>query len=342
MFGEIEAGELVENFHSFTLIDIRSPSEYKEFHIPGAFNVPLFNDEEKKLIGEIYRLKGQEVAKEEGLKIVSPKLYEFYMKFKELQKHGRPIVVYCWRGGLRSIAMCSFISGMGIKVLRLKGGYRAFRKYILEGIAKLLENKSFLVITGRTGVGKTKILRILKSEGLPVIDLEDLAKDRGSVFGKIGIKDAINQKMFDTFLFFKLMEIKENLIIIEDESRRIGNIHLPSELVKKMSKGVRVEINTTIENRVNIILEEYLKNINLSQLRSSLYKISKYINNETLEYLLNLLENGYYKEVAEFLMNNYYDRKYKKIKNNDFYIFYKNIDFAIENIKRIFVSSCNA
>ncbi len=341
MFKEIEARHLVENIENYLVVDIRSPSEYREFHIPGAVNVPLFSDEEKRIIGEIYRLEGQEIAKEEGLKIISPKLYNFYLKFRELNSLGKEIVVYCWRGGMRSMAMCSFISGMGIPVLRLKGGYRAFRKYILESLDRLIESKNFIVITGKTGVGKTKILRILKEEGFPVLDIEGLAKDRGSAFGKVGISERLSQKMFDSLLFFELRNIKEGNVIVEDESRRIGNIHLPEKLVGKIEKGFRIEINTTFENRINIIKNEYLRNVRYEEIKSSIFKISKYIGKEHLNYLLKLLEERKYEEISEFLMKNYYDRKYKRVRKEDLYIFYKDINFAVREIKKIFASFCS-
>jgi len=342
MFKEITAEELVENLDKFCIVDIRSPTEYSEFHIPGAVNVPLFDDEEKRFIGEVYRLKGQEKAKEEGIKLVSPKLYSFYKTFKELENRGKPIVVYCWRGGMRSVAMCSFLAGTGIKVMRLKGGYRAFRRYILEDMERIISDKQFIVLTGKTGVGKTSLLRDLKREGLPVVDLEDLAKDRGSAFGKVGLREKVSQKMFDANLYLTLKRINHPVLFIEDESRRIGNVHLPEVLYKRIAEGFRVELNTTMERRIKNIEEEYLGNTEKEEIKGAVYKIRKYLGNEGADYVLRLIEEGKLRDTIRFLIEKYYDRTYKKIRDSDTYIFFKTREFVIKELRRIFVSFCTS
>ncbi len=338
MFREITPAELIRDFDNFLLVDIRSPSEYREFHIPGAVNIPLFDDEEKKFIGDVYRLKGQETAKEEGIKLVSPKLYHFYKRFKELEKKGKQIVIYCWRGGMRSVAMCSFLSGTGIKVMRLEGGYRAFRRYILEDMKRIIKEKSFIVLTGKTGVGKTALLRDMEREGFPVVDLEKLAKDRGSAFGKVGMRENTTQKMFDADLYFTLRNIRDTVIFIEDESRRIGNIHLPEDLYMSIVKGFRVELNTTLEERIRNIEVEYLKNVDISDIMEAVYKINKYLGKEGTEYVLNLIRDGKLRETIRFLIENYYDRTYKRVRGSDTYIFFRTKEFVRKELKRIFAS----
>ena len=338
MFREITPEELIKDFEKFLLVDIRSPSEYEEFHIPGAMNIPLFDDEEKRFIGEVYRLKGQETAKEEGIKLVSPKLYHLYRKFKELENRGKQIVVYCWRGGMRSVAMCSFLSGAGIRVIRLEGGYRAFRRYILEDMKRIIKEKKFIVLTGRTGVGKTALLRDMEREGFPVVDLEKLAKDRGSAFGKVGMRENTTQKMFDADLYFTLRNIKDPVIFIEDESRRIGNIHLPEDLYMSIVKGFRVELNTTLEERIRNIEEEYLKNVDIGDIIGAVYKINKYLGKEGTEHVLHLIREGRLRETIRFLIENYYDKTYKRVKDSDTYIFFRTREFAKKELRRIFAS----
>ncbi len=338
MFREITPEELIRNFENFLLVDIRSPSEYEEFHIPGAVNIPLFDDEEKKFIGEVYRLKGQETAKEEGIKLVSPKLYHFYRRFKELENREKQIVIYCWRGGMRSKAMCSFLSGMGIKVMRLEGGYRAFRRYILEDMKRIIKEKKFIVLTGKTGVGKTALLRDMEREGFPIVDLEKLAKDRGSAFGKVGIRENTTQKMFDAYLYFTLRNIKDTVIFVEDESRRIGNIHLPEDLYRSIVKGFRVELNTTLEERVRNIEEEYLRNADIDDIIGAVYKINKYLGREGTEHVLNLIKEGKLRESIRFLIENYYDRTYKRVRDSDTYIFFRTKEFVKRELRRIFAS----
>ncbi|MDM7266187.1 MAG: tRNA 2-selenouridine(34) synthase MnmH [Aquificaceae bacterium] len=232
------------------LVDIRSPSEYEEFHIPGAINIPIFEDEEKRLIGLVYRSEGVEKAKELGYEIAWKKLQSLLERFKKLKRDYKNVVVYCWRGGLRSQELCRVLRSMGIEVLRLEGGYRAYREFILRDMERLLEGKTFLVLTGKTGVGKTRLLRRLKEEGYPVIDLEALAQHRGSVFGRVGIKKRISQKMFDALLYEELKRINSDLLIVEDESRVIGNIHIPDSLWNKKEQGFFLEIETSLERRL--------------------------------------------------------------------------------------------
>jgi len=152
-YRDIEAHELFQ-LEDRVLVDIRSPQEYEDFHIPGAVNIPLFENEEKKLIGFIYRNEGMDRAKEVGEELAKSKLEEFYQKFKELKDRYKNVVVYCWRGGMRSQGMCKAMSDMGLELLRLKGGYRAYRQFILKDMDRLLEDTEFIVLTGKTGVGK--------------------------------------------------------------------------------------------------------------------------------------------------------------------------------------------
>ncbi len=293
-------------------VDVRSPHEYEEFHIPGAVNVPLFQDEEKKLIGFVYRNKGEDEAKRLGYELASKRLEEFYKKFKELKGRYKNVVVYCWRGGMRSRGMCEAMANMGLELLRLEGGYRAYRQFILKDMERLLESVSFIVLTGRTGVGKTRLLRKLRSGGYPVIDLEELAKDRGSVFGSVGIRDKVSQKMFDSLLYESLRKYEGEVVFIEDESKWIGNVHIPEAFWKRKLEGVLVEITASLDKRVELILREYTAREGWRQeCISSLVKIKKYLGNERFRLLKELIEEGKERETVRLLIEEYYDKKYK-------------------------------
>ena len=311
-YRDIEAEEIYE-LEDVVLVDIRSPQEFEEFHIPGAINIPLFENEEKKLIGYIYRNEGEDRAREVGEQIARKRLDEFYSRFRELKERHKNVVVYCWRGGMRSKGMCRAMSEMGLDLLRLRGGYRAYRQFILKDMERLLKDTHFIVLTGKTGVGKTQVLRELKREGLPVIDLEDLAKDRGSVFGSVGIKKEVSQKLFDSLLYEELRETGGGLVFIEDESRRIGNIYLPEAFWKKKSEGIYVEITAPIEKRIENILSDYTKEKGWEEeaLRAVM-KIKKYLGPQRLEYLLKKFREGDYAEVVRFLIEEYYDKKYRQ------------------------------
>ena len=167
----------------FKLVDVRTKEEFEEFHIPGAINVPLFTKEEREEVSKVYYERGEKEARLFALKLVGPKLYEIVSRIREVKEKNGQVAVYCWRGGMRSLAVATICNLTGIHVFRLKGGYRAFRQFILRRIEEISENLKVVVLYGPTGVGKTRILRELKEEGYPVIDLEGLAGHRGSVFG---------------------------------------------------------------------------------------------------------------------------------------------------------------
>lgn len=311
---EISACELI-NLDDKVIVDIRSPSEYAQFHIPGAINIPLFEDDEKLLIGYVYRKEGVERAKQLGYSIANSKLQKLFESFRQLKRVHKHVVVYCWRGGLRSLELCKALSSVGIQVIRLRGGYRAYREFILQDMEERLKSINFIVLTGKTGVGKSKVLRLLKEEGMPVIDLEDLAQDRGSVFGKIGKRTRISQKMFDALLYENIRSLSGPYAFVEDESRCIGNIHIPDALWKKKEEGVFVELTNSTENRIRNILEEYTLEEGWEEdVRVALGKIKRYLGEEGFAQALCMLEEKRYEELVKFLIEAHYDKRYKLIR----------------------------
>ncbi|MCS7307814.1 MAG: tRNA 2-selenouridine(34) synthase MnmH [Aquificaceae bacterium] len=319
------------------LVDIRSPSEYEEFHVPGAVNVPLFEDEEKRLIGIVYRGEGVERAKELGYEIAWKKLEGFLQTFRRLKENYRHVVVYCWRGGLRSKELCKVLSSMGVDVLRLEGGYRAYREFILKDMEKLLQNKRFVVLTGKTGVGKTRLLRRLKQEGYPVVDLEGLAQDRGSVFGKVGIGKTVSQKMFDALLYEELRELNSELLLVEDESKVIGRVHIPEALWRKKEEGVFVEVEASLSVRLKNIIEDYTSSQGWQEeVRRSLHKIRKYLGEEKYLSALEMLKENKVEELALFLMENYYDKNYRYHKPAIYKVDCSDFETCLQNLKELY------
>jgi len=311
-YRDIDPEELYK-FDRKILVDIRSPQEFEEFHIPGAVNVPLFENEEKKLIGYVYRNKGVEKAKELGEEIARKKLDEFYRTFKELKDRYENVIVYCWRGGMRSQGMCEAMSEFGLDLLRLRGGYRAYRQFILKDMERLMEKTRFLVLTGKTGVGKTKVLRELKRRGYPVLDLEDLAKDRGSVFGSVGIRSGVSQKMFDSLVYEELRKIGGGFVFVEDESRRIGNLYIPDPVWRKKCEGVYIEVKASLEKRIENILEDYTSVEGWEEeALEAVRKIRKYLGPQRFRYLMEKFEEKDYREIVRFLIEEYYDKKYRQ------------------------------
>jgi len=318
-------------------IDVRTPSEYREFKIPGAVSVPLFLDEEKEKVSEVYRSKGEREARLYALRLVSPKLPELVEKIKELKERtGRRAVVYCWRGGLRSQAVATICNLAGVSVSRLKGGYREFRREILKRMEELLSDKTLLVVYGPTGVGKTRILRRLKRQGYPILELEGLAGHRGSVFGGIGLRQP-SQKMFDALVWRSLERLKNSpLVVVEGESKKIGRLFIPEALWKKMEEGKRVILNLPLKERVKVSLQDYgVNKFEPEVYIQALKRIEKILGGEKFKEIAGLIEDKRYEEAAKELMLSYYDKLYKLStpKDAEFKIEAKNLEEAEERLK---------
>ena len=218
--------------------------------------------------------------------------------------------------------MASFFSMVSDKKIHtIERGYKGYRNYILNFYENL--DKKFLVLDGLTGTGKTIIINRLKKRGFPVIDLEKLATHRGSAFGKIGIKKETNQKKFESMLWKELKFFEnEKLIIIEGESKKIGRINLPDGFYRAMQKSPHIWLATSIENRVKILYDDYLKNKpDDSDIKDAILKIKEFCSKKIINEMLNLLENKNYEELIKLLIEYYYDKLYhkKRLKYHEFY-----------------------
>ncbi len=308
---EITVEEALNKGYRF--IDTRTPEEFEEFHIPGAYNVPLFSAEERKKVSQVYYEKGEKEARLYALEIVGPKLHKIVRQIKEIKDREGKVVVYCWRGGMRSLAVAAICTLAGVSVPRLEGGYRAFRKYILNRMAEVLKDKKLIVLYGPTGSGKTRIIRALKEKGYPVIDLEGLAGHRGSVFGGIGL-DQPSQKMFDALLWQEVERLKDApCILIEGESRKIGRLFIPEPFWKAMERGEKIYVELPLEERVKISMEDY----GVDRFPSTVYlealsRIRKILGDEKFREIEGLIREKRYTEAVSELMINYYDKLYAR------------------------------
>jgi tRNA 2-selenouridine synthase len=322
-------------------VDVRSPVEFKDGSIPEAVNIPLFSDSERSEIGTIYKQKGPDQAKWRAMELVSPKLPMILGQVKDLKENGRVPVLYCWRGGMRSKAVATFLEFSGIPAFRLTGGYRAYRKYILEQIPSLFPKKA-VVLHGMTGVGKTEILTVLRTKGFPVLNLEELAAHRGSIFGSIGIGEGNNQKTFDALLFETLRELQgSDYVVIEAESKRIGKVVLPDELISRKMDGIHIHIEAPFEERVNRIYNEYVAPYQyedwfFEKVAEGVSRIGKRINIDERNILLDAMQNGNYRKMIEILLHSYYDPRYEHKRaeyNGEFFTVYaSDIQTAVEKI----------
>ncbi|MED3573006.1 tRNA 2-selenouridine(34) synthase MnmH [Cytobacillus praedii] len=342
---EITVDQFVQ-LNNAVSIDVRSPGEFKEFHIPGAVNIPLFTDEERVIIGTIYKQEGADVAKWKAMELVSPKIPSILKDIKAIHEKGSEPVIYCWRGGMRSKAVATFITFAGLSIPRLIGGYRAYRQYILEKIPSLLPDKA-ITLHGMTGVGKTDVLKGLYNKGLPVIDLEGLAGHRGSIFGTFGLFPGNNQKTFDSLLFKSLTEMIDSpFFIIEAESKRIGKVVLPDELLKKKQHGTNIHLHASMRSRVERIYNDYcLPYVHEDWFHDKVVERLSFIkkrikSHEIIASLNDAASIREYKTVIQILLEDYYDPRYahKQMEYSEpfHHIDAENTESAVKEIMQLF------
>ncbi|MUV38351.1 uncharacterized protein JNUCC1_02189 [Lentibacillus sp. JNUCC-1] len=336
MIHDISIEKILEEHkkHPLALIDVRSPKEYQEATIPGSINIPIFNNEERAEVGTLYKQAGSEVAKQRGLEIFSAKLPAFIEQFKALDSD---MAVFCWRGGMRSKTAATVLDLMGIQVSRLKGGYRSYRKWIVNHLDQAPIHPDLFVLNGYTGSGKTTILHKLEALGEPVIDLEGMAGHRGSIFGHIGLKPA-NQKTFDALLFEKLTAYQQKShIFIEGESKRIGKVVLPDAFFHQKETGKQLFIELPISERVNNILEDYHPWDAPEAFMEAFSLIKKHIHTPVAKEVETHLIHERYPEAIELLLKYYYDPRYEHsishyTDDQKIIITARNADDAVEKI----------
>lgn len=309
VFQDISMENLLElrKKDSVTVIDVRSPSEYKEATIPGSVNIPFFTDEERAEIGTIYKQVNKQSAKERGLEIMSNKLPTFVKEFAKIDGNK---TVFCWRGGMRSRTSATVLDLMGVHVSRLTGGYRTYRNWVVAQLETYEMNQNVYVLNGKTGSGKTEILHRLSSDGFPVLDLEGYANHRGSIFGQVGLTPH-NQKTFDALLLEDLLRLQDSpFVLFEGESKRIGKVLMPDFLVKKKEQGVQILLEIPIEVRVGQILEEYQPWLHRTECLEAFQKIQRRIHTPISKQIEDDLHAENYANAVHLLLEYYYDPLY--------------------------------
>jgi len=303
------------------IIDVRTPLEYAEDHVEGAINLPVLSNEERAQVGTLYstdKLQGRKVGAALIAKNISNHILEH---FKDKELDYKPLV-YCWRGGQRSRSMATILKEIGFSPSLMQGGYKAYRKEICTYLCgaqgsypeeNVLDDIQLIRISGATGSGKTLLLKALEERGEQILDLEFLAKHKGSILGDYPDEGQPAQKGFETLLFNYIQNLKDDRVVwVENEGSKIGSCNVPRRLWEKMCSSPRVHITVDLEDRTNYILKDYDYLIHNPELKlpDLLKKIEKYAGKKTCDKWLKLLEEKNYRDLVLGLIK-YYDDSYK-------------------------------
>jgi tRNA 2-selenouridine synthase len=302
--------------NSIPIFDVRSPGEYSHAHIPGAHSLPLFTDDERRIIGTQYKHEGRKPAIKTGLQYFGPSMLQMVETVERITGVPNvriPVRVHCWRGGMRSAAVAWLLDLYGYEVYTLENGYKAYRNWVLKQFDKPYPLK---VLGGYTGSGKTGVLKALETVGYKVIDLEAIAGHKGSAFGKVEGIAQPGQEMFENLLAEQLYlrTQDEGDIWIEDESQRIGQVNIPGIFWTAMRDAPLYFLDIPFEERLGNIVKEY-GSISQEQLINAIIRIKKRLGGlETKTAINALLEND--TRTAFAVLLKYYDKHYGKALNS--------------------------
>lgn len=316
--------DFLEKSQSLPVLDVRSPSEYAHAHIPNAYSIPVFTDEQRIIIGTAYIKESREIAVNHGIDYFSERMKlipgEVFKLLDETSKSipqpDREILIHCWRGGMRSEAVAWLLSLYGYKIYLLRGGYKAFRQWVLQQFEKPYSLK---ILGGFTGAGKTQILKELKSKGEKVIDLEGMANHRGSAFGGLGQSAQPFTEMFENQLAIALWKCskadeknnpasKKSAIWLEDESIHIGTVGIPKPFWQQMRNSPLYFLEVPFEERLKNVLIEYGE-FPKEKLVECILKIQKRLGGLDAKNAINFVENSDLKAAFSILLK-YYDKMY--------------------------------
>ncbi|HEX4855899.1 MAG TPA: tRNA 2-selenouridine(34) synthase MnmH [Limnobacter sp.] len=304
----------MQDFSSFDLIiDARSPREYEEDHIPGAVNMPVVNNDEYAEVGTLHRtdkMAAYSIGVRYSLANIARHLSEDLPRYP---KDGK-VLVYCFRGGKRSKLWFDALETIGYDVQKLNGGWKAYRRWVNDQLETAPAAFKYHVLSGPTGCGKTRLLQALKTAGCQVIDLEGLARHRGSIIGGLPGVAQPSQKYFDTLLLQELGKCDPRRPVwVEAESKKIGNVQLPTSLMQAMRQGTTIRVHADMKQRVNLWREDYRHfEENPQGLLDRLHYIRSLVGGKEFEEWESLAQQGKMPELFERLMTNHYDPAYRR------------------------------
>ncbi len=315
------------------ILDVRSPAEYADDHLPGAISVPVLNDEERTRVGTLYKQDSPFAAKKLGAALIARNIAQHLEeKFLDKPKSWRPLV-YCWRGGMRSGAMAHILSQVGWHTVQLEGGYKNFRRHVITGLETFPAQLNFRVISGGTGCGKSRLLQALAEQGAQVLDLERLAQHRGSLLGRLPGQPQPSQKTFETRLWDVMRNFSaERPVYVEAESRKVGVLNVPGVLMERMRAAACIRIEAPLDSRVKLLMSDYahfLENPDLLTERLSL--LVDLHGHEVINRWCEMARQGAWELLVTELLERHYDPAYKRTSS-----------FTLQQLDKAYVLQLNA
>ena len=304
---------LVQDRHRFdVLIDARSPSEFALDHIPGAINCPVLDDEERRIVGTIYKQQGAFEARRVGAAMVAANLARHIdQRFSDKPHDWKPLI-YCWRGGLRSGSMTTWLRLVGWDAQQLTGGYKRWRQHVIATLEDLCPQLPFHVICGATGSAKTRLLHALAQEGAQVLDLEGLARHKGSLLGALPGQPQPSQKHFDMRVWHALKQFDPTRpVFVESESKKVGNVAVPEALILAMRAAPCMNLLLSDQERVALLMEEYDFFVqNTDAFCERLGALTELRGHEVVKGWVAQVHSGHIADVVQELLTHHYDPVY--------------------------------
>ena len=311
----------IEDYRQFEeIIDVRTPAEFADDHIPGSINCPVLDNEQRVEVGTLYKQVSPFAARKIGAAYVAENIARHLrLTFHDRPKNWRPLIV-CWRGGQRSGAMTTIFRRVGWDAQQLEGGYKRYRQQAIARLAELPPAFAFKVICGATGSGKSRLLHALASRGEQVLDLEQIACHKGSVLGVLPDCPQPSQKAFETALLGALLALNPNRpVYAEAESRRIGSVQLPDALLERLRVGECITIEAAFAARVDFLLRDYdyfLKSPDW--FNSRLDVLDQLHSRVTLARWQDYASTGQWRTLVVELLEQHYDPLYRRSQKRNF------------------------
>ena len=301
------------------IIDVRSPAEYAEDHVPSAVNLPVLSNDERAQVGTLHAQASAFEAKKFGAALVARNIAGIVAQLRDRPRDFAPLV-YCWRGGQRSRSLALVLNEIGWRAAQLDGGYRAYRRDVIQALTTFPSRFRYRVVCGMTGSGKSRLLAALAAEGAQVLDLESLAKHRGSLLGDLPGEPQPSQKSFEGAVLAALRRFDPSLpVIVESESKRIGRLQVPDTLLEAMRASPCIRVDLPVPLRVALLKEEYAHFLaDPALLASRLAPLVPLHGRATIDRWTALAQAGAFDELVEALLVAHYDPTYARAIERNF------------------------